>query len=121
MSVESIIFFLLALFVWGISVAARWFQEQMNSRSTDGIEFEPIDWSSSSDFEAESQSAPLVQPEVHQRLRPLPSVPKNTVPRKELVKRFGLDRPQTLRQGIILMTVLGPCRALEPSKDSRSF
>lgn len=121
MSMESIIFFVLALFVWGLSAVARWFQEQMGRNSTDGIEFEPIDWSSN--LESELPPVPLEPPIAPQQeqLHPSPPVRREMFVKKEPIKRFGLGRPQTLRQGIILMTVLGPCRALEPSKDSIAF
>ena len=121
MSAETIIFFVLALMVWGLSVGARWFQEQMKKNSTDGMEFEPIDWSSSAELEAAPQAQPLVATDEHQQSKHLTPNRWGVVTRKETVRRFGLDRPQTLRQGIILMTVLGPCRALESSNDSRLF
>lgn len=119
MSIESILFFILALFVWGLSAAARWFQEQMNRHSTDGIEFEPIDWSSEPELEpvpkVQSLEAPILK---KQPSRPIPER-GSLVRQQKTVNRFGLDKPQTLRQGIILMTVLGPCRALESSSDTR--
>lgn len=121
MSIESILFFVLALFVWGLSAAARWFQEQVNRRSTDGLEFEPIDWSSSPELEAVPNVQTLEAPVLKkQPSRPIPDRGR-AVSQPKPGHRFGLDKPQTLRQGIILMTVLGPCRALESPKDSNAF
>jgi len=118
MSVDSIIFFVLALIVWGLSVAARWFQEQMQKQSTDGIEFEPIDWSSGS----EREPVPNVQTQETPVPKEQPSPPiipdrRGMIRQKGMVSRLGLGRPQTVRRGIILMTVLGPCRALEKSDE----
>ncbi len=121
MSIESILFFILALFVWGLSAAARWFQEQVNRRSTDGLEFEPIEWSSDPELETAPNVQTLKAPVLKkQPSRPIPDR-RRIVSEPKPVHRFGLDKPQTLRQGIILMTVLGPCRALESPNDTRSF
>lgn len=121
MSMESILFFILALFVWGLSAAARWFQEQVNRRSTDGLEFEPIEWSSDPELETVPNVQTLEAPVLKkQPSRPIPDR-GSLVRQKKTGNRFGLAKPQTLRQGIILMAVLGPCRALEPPKDSNSF
>jgi len=121
MSIESILFFILALFVWGLSAAARWFQEQVNRRSTDGLEFEPIEWSSEPELEpvpnVQTLEAPVLK---KQPTRPMPDR-GSLVRHQKTVNRVGLDKPETLRQGIILMTVLGPCRALESRKDSNTF
>ncbi len=121
MNVDSIIFFILVLFVWGLSVAARWFQEQMRKHSTDGIEFEPIDWSSGPELE----TVPTVQAPETPVLQELPvhsiSDQNGHVRRNKVIRRFGLGNRQTFRQGIILMTVLGPCRALEPSNETKPF
>lgn len=121
MSLDSLVFLVLVLFVWGLSVAARWFQEQMNKYSTDGLDLEPIDWSPSPEWESLPPADLVAVPvETHQPRRSIPER-KTTVTHKKTAKKFGLDRPQTLRQGVILMTVLGPCRALEPSNNSSAF
>lgn len=120
MSTESIVLFLLALLVWGLSVGAKWLQEQMERHTTDGIEMEPIEWPAPPEIEAisEPQMVRSGQPQL-----PTPSAPDrgSRVRQKKMTKRLGLGNPQTLRQGMILMTVLGPCRALEQPSDSRPF
>ncbi|MDT7044081.1 hypothetical protein [Candidatus Nitronereus thalassa] len=122
MSVESIIFFLLALFVWGLSVAGRWLQEQMQKHSTDGVEFEPIEWSPQPEFEEAPKVPPAEAASPLEEPPPRPPVTSQSQNvRTTTLRRLGLGSPQTLRQGIILMTVLGPCRALESSSDRRTF
>lgn len=122
MSWENLIFFVLVLVVWGISVAGRWLQEQMAKTSTDGREFEPIEWTPAFESEGIPQAETLVPPEGRQEPRPSQLSLRNVrVSKKNIVRRLGLGSPQTLRQGIILMTVLGPCRALEPTNHTRPF
>ena len=112
MSVESLMFFVLVLVIWGISSMARWLQEQQGSSS--GTQIEPGHASSSHEFEA-TPSAETFMP--HGAL-PQPShatANRNTIVRQQkLISQLRMGRPQTLRQGIILMTVLGPCRAYAP-------
>jgi len=117
MSMESIIFFGLALMVWGLSVGARWMKEQMDKASYEGA---PIDWSSRSALELSPTEETLVLGEG----QPHTSVPTDrsrTSRQKNIRRRLGLKHPQNLRQGIILMTVLGPCRALEQPNNSKPF
>lgn len=121
MSWESLILFVLALFVWGISVAGRWLQEQMAKTSSSGNEFEPIEWSPHPEFEEMTRGEALALLDGLQQKNSPTFIPSQIIRQKKTVRRLGLGRPQTLRQGIILMTVLGPCRALEQSKDSTPF
>ncbi len=121
MSVESIVFFVLVLFFWGAAVAARWLQEQFAKHTTDGREFEPILWSSGPDNEAVPDAESPVPPDEQKHPGPTTLNLSRTVPQKKRIRQLGLHNPQTLRQGIILLAVLGPCRALEPPNDTRSF
>lgn len=119
MSMESIIFFVLALIVWGLSVGARWMKEQMDKASYDG---EPIEWSStSSALELSSTEENLALDEEGQSHTPVSTDRSRTSRQKNIRRRLGLEHPQNLRQGIILMTVIGPCRALEQPNNSRPF
>jgi len=118
MSMESIIFFVLALMVWGLSVGARWMKEQMDKASYDG---EPIEWSSSSTLEVSPTEGLAALSEEGQSHTSVSTDRSRTIRRKNIRRRLGLENPQNLRQGIILMTVLGPCRALEQPNNSRPF
>ncbi len=117
MSMESIIFFGLALMVWGLSVGARWMKEQMDKASYEGA---PIDWSSRSALELSPTEETLVLGE-GQSHTSVSTDRSRTSRQKNIRRRLGLENPQNLRQGIILMTVLGPCRALEKPNNSRPF
>jgi len=118
MSMESIIFFVLALMVWGLSVGARWMKEQMDKASYEGA---PIEWSSSSALELSPTEETLVLGEEGQSYTSVSTDRSRTSRQKNIRRRLGLENPQNLRQGIILMTVLGPCRALEQPNNSRPF
>jgi len=118
MSMESIIFFVLALMVWGLLVGARWMKEQMDKASYEGA---PIEWSSSSALELSPTEETLVLGQEQQSPTPVSTDRSRTSRQKNIRRRLGLEHPQNLRQGIILMTVLGPCRALEQPNDSKSF
>ncbi|MFB3146550.1 MAG: hypothetical protein ACE1ZO_05440 [Nitrospirales bacterium] len=116
---ESIIFFVLALMVWGLLVGARWMKEQMDKASYEGA---PIEWSSRSALELSPAEETLVLGQEQQSPTPV-STDRSRMsrPKKNFRRRLGLENPQNLRQGIILMTVLGPCRALEQPNNSKPF
>ena len=121
MSRESLIFLIVILAVWGISIAARWLQEEIERGTTDDTEFEPIEKYPGLETEPVSKPETLAPLEATKH-RPSPALDqeKQTHQRK-LSNQLGLESTQTLRQGIILMTVLGPCRANEPISTIRSF
>ena len=121
MSWENLIFFVLVLFVWGISIAGRWLQEQMAKNSSKGIEFEPIDWSAGHDIEPVPETTALVSSQESQHPIALKPEPRKTLRHQKMVRLLGLHSPQTLRQGIIILAVLGPCRALEKPNDTNPF
>jgi hypothetical protein len=114
MSRESLIFLLVVLAVWGLSVAARWLQQEIERSTADEIKFEP-----------DKGSLRLEQPiSTIETTKPLlPSVPEEEkqTRQKKLSNQLGLDNIQKVRHGIILMTVLGPCRANDPINTLRYF
>ena len=121
MSRESLIFLLVVLAVWGLSVVARWLQKEIERNAANKIEFEPIEESPS--LETESVPKPETL-ETIETIKPILSTTLNQdkqTHQRKLSNQLGLDSTQTLRQGIILMTVLGPCRANEPISTIRSF
>ncbi len=118
MSMETIIFFVLALMVWGLSVGARWMKEQMDKASYEGA---PIEWSSSSALEVSPTEGLSALSEEGQSHTSDSTARGRKSRQKNIRRRLGLKNPQNLRQGIILMTVLGPCRALEQPNNSKPF
>ena len=118
MSMESLIFFVLALMVWGLLVGARWLQEQMEKASYEG---EPIEWPSSSALEVSPTEGLSALSEKGHSHTSVSTARSRTSRHKNIRRRLGLENPQNLRQGIILMTVLGPCRALEQPNNSKPF
>ena len=60
MSRESLIFLLVVLAVWGLSVVARWLQEEIERKAADRIEPKPI--AEPLSLETETVSKPEKQP-----------------------------------------------------------
>lgn len=58
-----------------------------------------------------------------QRRSPSPPTPQRRVAstRISAARRLGLTEPRTLRRAVVLMTLLGPCRSLDPESGTRRF
>lgn len=119
MSFEPFIYLILLLILWLLSFVARWLK-----REIDG----------SADRETEAKVRGLFQespaPRVYEEVK-TPSREKRisqvfpiTPPRPRGLRKTIRIQPgnlQEMRRGIVLMTVLGPCRALEPPNESLRF
>lgn len=91
--------------------------------------------------EEERETVPRLEPQ-----RPLPRRPESRLPRSpqrkppqqgstppptprrpvastrlSAARRLGLTEPRTLRRAVVLMTLLGPCRALDPEGGGMRF
>ncbi len=62
-------------------------------------------------------SSPLPPHVIAPRAGPLLAVAQRVVTHQHLPSRLG--GPREVRRGIVLMTILGPCRALEPPEPIR--
>ena len=110
---ESLIFFIVLLFLSLLALAIRWLNEKMRReialRDLKDL-FLPTD-----DSQEQREREP---PDT---TKPFPSKPKqliqqfipSTSPKRRTASRLRLRNRAELRQGMIIMTVLGPCRALE--------
>ncbi|HBP86325.1 MAG TPA: hypothetical protein DD706_01345 [Nitrospiraceae bacterium] len=117
MSLEAFISFTIFLFLSLIALAIRWLNERIRRDIAlrdlkdlflpSGDSREQQD-RAASDTTKTSQSKPK-QP--IQKFRP------TTTPKRRTASRPRLRNKADLRQGIIIMTVLGPCRALEHPDD----
>lgn len=107
-SIESLSFIAIVLLVWMIANIGSWLREQIERYSRHQEEFEARE---AAPFFPDSGS---VQPREVTAEQPEPVLP-------HIAAREGLKRPARLRyrsrkaarQGVILMTVFGPCKALE--------
>ena len=119
MSFEPFIYLILFLILWLLSFVARWLKREIEG---------------SGDRETEAKVRGLFQespaPRVYGEVK-LPSREKRisqvfpiTPTRPSRIRKTVRIQPrnlQEMRRGIVLMTVLGPCRALEPPNESFRF
>ncbi|GJL59974.1 MAG: hypothetical protein NPIRA03_28310 [Nitrospirales bacterium] len=114
MTIEALVSLLVFLFLSLLALAVRWLNERirrdMALRDLKDLFLPSDDAGERADREASSPThPPSSKPKKHiQDFEPIPS------PKRRTASRLRLHSRADLRQGIIIMTVLGPCRALEP-------
>lgn len=121
MNIESLVLFAVLLFLSLLALGIRWLNEKIKRdialKDLKDL-FLPSD---------EPQAPPGRVPPQPTRMahKPIPPIlpPKSTSPLhgRGAWRRLRVHNRSDLRQGIIIMTVLGPCRALETTRDDRSF
>lgn len=112
MSIESLSFIAIVLLVWMIANIGSWLREQIEryARHQEAFEaheaFPPAPDSGS--VPAQGATAELPQ-----------RISTHSVVRESLRRpaRFRYRSRSAARQGVILMTVFGPCKALEPRNE----
>ena len=109
MSIEPFIYLTVFLFLTLLTFFARWLnekiQEEINRREILGSSEKP------------GEASALGAPQATTKLReePISTLSRPTSPRKRrAVLKISLHNETDLRQGIVLMAVLGPCRAFTP-------
>lgn len=113
MSIEALSFIAIVLLVWMIANIGSWLREQIERYSRYQEEFEAREASHL------SPASGSVQSEVATAESPEP-VPPRVVVRESLKgsPRLRYRSRKAARQGVILMTVFGPCKALELRDES---
>lgn len=115
---ESLVFFAVLLFLSGLALAIRW----LNERIRRDIAFKNLkdlflpsndahdqgDRSRATDTTKTSQTKPK---------QPVQQFIPTTSPKRRTASQLRLRNRADLRQGIVIMTVLGPCRALQHPDD----
>ncbi|HNP62186.1 MAG TPA: hypothetical protein PKM72_15165 [Nitrospirales bacterium] len=114
---ESLVFFAVLLFLSGLALAIRW----LNERIRRDIAFKnlkdlflPSNDSHEQDDRkaaATTKTSPTKPQQAVQQFRPI------TSPKRRTASQLRLRNRADLRQGIVIMTVLGPCRALQHPDD----
>ncbi len=113
MSIESLLFLGIVLLVWMIASVGSWLREQIEryARYQEELEareaFPPVPDAGSVQPEGVTSEAPECPP-------------PRVVARERLKNsaRLRYRNRKTVRRGVILMTVFGPCKALEPRNES---
>ncbi len=114
MTIEALVTFTIFLFLSLLVLAIRWLNEKLRGE----ISLRDLFPSDDSKPQREdgvtetSRTSPSKQKQPRQKARPTPP-PERRAGRSRLRLRNKAD----LRQGIIIMTVLGPCRALQHPDD----
>ena len=108
MSIESLSFIAIVLLVWMIANIGSWLREQIERYSRHQEEFEARE-----PFPLSPDSGSV--PPQEGAVEPPEPAPPYIVVRESLKRpaRFRYRSPKTARQGVILLTVFGPCKALE--------
>ena len=109
MSLEPFIYLFVLLLLTAMVLVGRWLNEQVREEINLRGLFE------SEETPAEGRELIAAEPPIpatSQAIAPSSRTPGPSD--RQMRLQMALHNKQDLRQGIILMTVLGPCRALEP-------
>lgn len=124
MSVEPFVYLVVLLLLMLLSFLTRWLKgeigEHIRERPTDewGYERPPARERAHAVAAEKIEQGALAQEEGALERGKLPSI---RLPRTSRGRITCLGNLQDVRHGIVLMTILGPCRALEPSADLPRF
>lgn len=119
MSIEPFLYLLLFLFIAFLSFVMRWLRGEIEKRGRPEEEAKPYGLfpESPAPFVYAEETAEGREAEVGEA--PLIASPRpGRRPRNVSIRPANL---QEMRRGIVLMTVLGPCRALEPPNEPLRF
>jgi hypothetical protein len=109
MPIEPFVYLAVFLFLALLTVFGRWLNEKIREEIDLRDLFGPAEPSE----EPQGLQTPETLPPSRQEAITPPSTPLGPRNRRALLKR-SLHNTRDLRQGMVLITVLGPCRALEP-------
>lgn len=117
MSLEAFISFAIFLILSLIALAIRW----LNERIRRDIALRDLKDLFLPDDDSANQGAPetpdITNLSPSSQKKPIQKFRPTTTPKRRTASRLRLRNKADLRQGIIIMTVLGPCRALEHPDD----
>ena len=117
MSIEAFVSFTIFLVLALFALAVRWLNERIR-RDIALSDLKDLFLPSDDAREQQERGATETSPTSPSKPKqPIPRFRPTTSPKRRAVSRLRLDNKADLRQGIIIMTVLGPCRALEHPDD----
>ena len=110
MDMEPFAYLIIFLFLTLITFFARWLNEKIQE------EIKRLDILGSSKKSKKQEDLETLETTATPQSRKKPistTARRTTAPKRWIASRLDLRNKADLRQGIIMMTVLGPCRALE--------
>jgi len=117
MSIESFVSFTIFLVLALIALAIRWLNERIRRdialRDLKDL-FLPSD---DSPDQRDRESPDTTRTSPSKPKQPIQEFRPTTSPKRRTATQLRLRNRADLRQGIVIMTVLGPCRALEHPED----
>jgi len=114
MNIEPFIYLTVFLFLTLLTFVARWLGEKVREE----IKLREILDPSKEFREQQGLGTPEATITPQSRQKPISTLARSTSPRKRRTPlKISLHNKRDLRQGIMLITVLGPCRALEHQQD----
>ncbi|MBA3967545.1 MAG: hypothetical protein H0X47_17565 [Nitrospirales bacterium] len=117
MTMESLVFFAVLLFLSGLALAIRW----LNERIRRDIAFKNLKDlflpSNDAHDQGDRKTADARRTSPSKPKQPIQEFRPTTSPKRRTASQLRLRNRADLRQGIVIMTVLGPCRALQHPDD----
>ncbi len=117
MNIEAFVFLGIVLLVWFFASIGSWLRQQMEQYSQYREESNARE-----EFPPSPDSGHVQSEEVTAGMQETTMEPSHVVAQKRLTHpasgRLRYRSRKAARQGIILMTVFGPCKALEPRDES---
>lgn len=120
MSMESLLFFAVLLFLSGLALAIRWLNERIR-RDIAFKNLKDLFLPSNDAHDQRDRKAPattrISSSKPKQSIQEFKEFRPTTSPKRRTASQLHLRNRADLRQGIVTMTVLGPCRALQHPDD----
>jgi hypothetical protein len=117
MSIEAFVSFTIFLVLALFALAVRWLNERIR-RDIALSDLKDLFLPSDDAREQQERGATETRTTSPSKPKqPIPTFRPTTTPKRRTASRLRLGNKADLRQGIIIMTVLGPCRALEHPDD----
>jgi len=117
MNIEALVSFTIFLFLAVIALAVRWLNERIR-RDIALRDLKDLFLPSDDSREQQDREASDTTKTSPSKLKPpIQKFIPTTSPKRRTASQLRLRNKADIRQGIIIMTVLGPCRALEHPDD----
>jgi Na+-transporting methylmalonyl-CoA/oxaloacetate decarboxylase gamma subunit len=116
MSIEALVSFIVFLVLSLLVLAMRWLNEKLRGE----ISLRDLFPSEAPPKQRDREAPDTGKPAGIKRKQLIRATSPATAPQHRALKRLRLDNKAHLRQAIVTMTVLGPCRALETPHENHS-
>lgn len=117
MNIEALVSFTIFLFLSVIALAIRWLNKRIQ-RDIALRDLKDLFLSDDDSIEQPDRKAPdTTRTSPSKPKQPIQAFRPTTSPKRRTVGRLRLRNREDLRQGMIIMTVLRPCRALQHPDD----